>query len=218
MARVERIGQATLYLGDCRDVLPTLGKVDAVVTDPPYGIGASTGVGKYGVQKWGGDEDLGWDSEAPIDVVHSLAAMGVPAVIWGGNYFNLPAHRCPIIWDKGAGFRARTFAEVELAWSNLDLNAKIYCRDPLAKGDYSGKEHPTQKPVALMQWCLGLVPDAGVILDPFMGVGSTGVAAVQLGRSFIGIEREERYFDAACRRIREAAGEDMGPLFGSEAA
>jgi DNA modification methylase len=217
VSRVEHIGRATLYLGDCRDILPTLPKVDAVVTDPPYGIGASTGVGKYGVQKWGGDRDLGWDSEAPLDLIHQLADLGVPAIMWGGNYFNLPAHRCPIVWDKGAGFRSRTFAEVEIAWSNLDLNAKIYCRDPLAKGDYDGKEHPTQKPIALMKFCLGLLPEADLILDPFMGSGTTGIAAIQMGRAFIGIEREERYFEAAVRRIREANGDDCGPLFGEAA-
>jgi len=207
------IGRATLYLGDCRDILPTLGRVDAVVTDPPYGIAASSGVGKYGVMKWGGENDLKWDDEAPVDIVRDLAAMGVPSIIWGGNYFGLPPHRCPLVWDKGAGFRSRTFAELELAWSNLDLNAKIFCRDPLAKGDYNGKEHPTQKPVEVMRWCLSLIPTAETILDPFTGSGTTGVAAIQMGRSFIGIEREPKYFEAACRRIAEASGEDMGPLF-----
>lgn len=217
--RVERIGRATLYLGDCRDVLPHLGEAfDAIVTDPPYGIAASSGVGKYGVMKWGGDNDLKWDDEAPVDVIHSLAQIGVPAIMWGGNYFGLPPHRCPVVWDKGAGFRSRTFAEFELAWTNLDLNAKIYCRDPLAKGDYDGKEHPTQKPLQLMRWCIGLLPEAcAVVFDPFMGSGTTGVAAVQMGRDFIGIEREERYFEASCRRIREANGDDLGPLFGAAA-
>ena len=217
MMRVETIGRATLYLGDCRALLDAVGPYDAIVTDPPYGIGASSGVGKYGVAKWGGNEDLKWDDEAPVELVQYLAGKGLPAIIWGGNYFALPSHRCPLVWDKGAGFRSRTFAEFELAWSNLDLNAKIYCRDPLAKGDYDGKEHPTQKPVQLMHWCLGLIPTADTILDPFMGSGTTGVAAIQMGKAFIGIEREERYFEAACRRIREANGDDAGPLFGAAA-
>lgn len=211
------IGRATLYLGCARDVLPHVDHFDAIITDPPYGIGASTGVGKYGVQKWGGDKDLQWDGEAPIDVINELAKNGKPSIIWGGNYFALPAHRCPLVWDKGAGFRNRTFAECEVAWSNLDMNAKVFCRDPLAKGDYNGKEHPTQKPLALMHWCLGLVPDAETILDPFAGAGSTGVAALRMGRKFIGIEREPTYFAIACRRLREVSGEDMGPLFGEAA-
>ena len=212
------IGRATLYCGDCRDILPTLPKVDAVVTDPPYGIAASPGVGKYGVMKWGGVNDLKWDDEAPIEVVQSLVALGVPSVIWGGNYFGLPPHRCPLVWDKGAGFRGRTFAELELAWSNLDLNAKIISRDPLAKGDYSAKEHPTQKPVVVMEWCIEQLPDdVETILDPFAGSGTTGVAAIKRGKAFIGIEREPKYFEAMCRRIREANGDDAGPLFGEAA-
>ena len=216
MSRVEQIGRATLYLGDCRDILPMLSKVDAVVTDPPYGIGASSGVGKYGVAKWGGKADLKWDTGVPAAEIATLVDLGVPSVIWGGNYFDLPAHRCPLVWDKGAGMRNRTFAECEVAWSNFDANAKVYCRDPLACGDYAGKEHPTQKPVPLMTWCIQLLPsEALTILDPFMGSGTTGVAAVQLERSFIGIEREPKYFDIACKRIEDA--QRQGSLFGEAA-
>ena len=210
--RKEVIGSATLYLGDCRDILPTLGKVDAVVTDPPYGIGASSGVGKYGVQKWGGTADLKWDAVIPHEAIASIVLLGVPTVMWGGNYFDLPAHRCPLVWDKGAGMRNRTFAECEVAWTNIDANAKVYCRDPLACGDYNGKEHPTQKPIPLMTWCIQVLPgDPQTILDPFMGSGTTGVAAVQMGRSFIGIEREEKYFNIACRRIEQA--QRQGDMF-----
>lgn len=211
------IGNAEMWLGDCREILPTLGKVDSVVTDPPYGIGASSGVGKYGVAKWGGSADLKWDDEIPLDVIHDLAARGIPTVIWGGNYFGLPPHRCPLVWDKGAGMRNRTFAECEVAWTNFDANAKVYCRDPLASGDYVGKEHPTQKPIPLMTWCIQLVPgEPETILDPFCGSGSTGVAAVQMGRKFIGIEREEKYFSIACRRIEQA--QRQGDLFLQESA
>lgn len=197
------IGDARLALGDCREILPTLGKVDAVVTDPPYGIGASSGVGKYGVQKWGGEADKGWDRVAPQDVVDLLVALAVPTVIWGANYFALPPYRAPLVWDKGAGMRNRTFAECEVAYCSVLRNATVYCRDPLASGDYVGKQHPTQKPVALMEWCLGIV-GPGTVLDPFMGVASTGVACVNLRRSFIGIEIDPGYFDIACRRIEEA--------------
>lgn len=214
------IGDARLYLGDCEEVMaswPDCLHFDALVTDPPYGIAASSGVGKYGVMKWGGENDLKWDDTAPVSLVYTAIARASECIVWGGNYFGLPPHRCPLVWDKGAGFRARTFAELELAWTNLDLNAKIFCRDPLAKGDYDGKEHPTQKPVELMKWCLGFLPDAETIFDPFMGSGTTGVAAVQLGKKFVGIEREPKYFEAACRRIREATGEDAGPLFGDAA-
>lgn len=200
-----QIGAATLYLGDCREVLPTIGKVDAVVTDPPYGIGASTGVGKYGVQKWGGAADLGWDSVAPQDVVDSLLLLDVPTVLWGANYFRLPPYRKALVWDKGAGMRSRTFAEAELAFCSVSGNAEVYCRDPLAEGDYRGKEHPTQKPVPVIEWCISRLPEGcDLILDPFMGSGTTGVACAKLGRRFIGIEIESKYFDIACRRIEEA--------------
>jgi DNA modification methylase len=215
--RVEVIGRAVLVQGDCRDVMPVLPKVDACVTDPPYGIGASSGVGKYGVAKWGGAADLKWDDEVPTQAINMIVALGVPAVIWGGNYFGLPPHRCPLVWDKGAGMRNRTFAECEVAWSNFDANAKVYCRDPLASGDYTGKEHPTQKPIPLMTWCLQLLPeDWKCVVDPFMGSGTTGVAAVQMGRDFIGIEREAKYFDIACRRIEQA--QRQGDLFIGDAA
>lgn len=212
------IGDAELWLGDCMTVLPTLGKVDAVITDPPYGIGASSGVGKYGIQKWGGAMDTAkWDKSIPSnDLFAAVLAASDAHIIWGGNYFPLPPSRCFLVWDKGAGFRGRTFAEAELAWSSLDLNAKVFTRDPLASGDYKGKEHPTQKPVALMAWCIEQANNPQTILDPFMGSGTTGVAAIQLGRKFIGIEREPKYFDIACKRIEQAVAQ--GQLFAPEPA
>ena len=103
-------------------------------------------------------------------------------------------------------------SDAELAFTSLDkpLRVKVVNRCEIIKG---GALHPTQKPVSVMKWCLEQLPHCETILDPFMGSGTTGVAAVQMGRSFIGIEREPKYFEAACRRIAEAAGEDMGPLF-----
>lgn len=205
MSRVEVIGDCTLYLGDCLEVLPTLGKFDLCLTDPPYGIGASTGVGKYGVRKWGGEADLGWDKAAPSDDLLAIVlATSDRHIIWGGNYFKLPPSRCFFVWDKGAGFKGRSFAEAEMAWSSLDLNARTLTRDPLAAGDYRGKEHPTQKPVAVMEWCLAAAGSPASVIDPFMGSGTTGVACVPLSAKFTGIERESKYFDIACRRIEEA--------------
>jgi DNA modification methylase len=219
------IGNATLYLGDCLEILPTLGKVDAVVTDPPYGIGAEAGIGKYGrIRGFSGD----WDA-CPADVSMLPA---VPRIIWGGNYFDLPPSRAFLVWDKGAGFRGRDFADCEMAWCSFDGNARLLTYDPLARGDYRGgaKQHPTQKPVAVMEWCLGFLPEARTILDPFMGSGTTGVACVKKGRKFIGIEIDPGYFDIACRRIQDAVDRPdlfisprapepvQQPLFGGEAA
>ena len=177
-----------------------LGRFEAVVTDPPYGIGAEVGVGKYSKRRgFVGD----WDS-----VAADLSFLpDVPRIIWGGNYFDLPASRCFLVWDKGAGFKGRDFAEAELAWCSFDANARVFSYDPLARGDYRGgaKVHPTQKPVTLMEWCLGFLPDARTILDPFMGSGTTLVACQRLGRQGTGIELDPEYFAIACRRVDEAA-------------
>jgi DNA modification methylase len=208
MSRIETIGNATLYLGDCREILPTLPRVDAVITDPPYGIGASAGTGKYGRQKVEASGDLGWDASAPADdLILAVVDVSRWCIIFGGNYFRLPPTRNYLIWDKGAGFKGRDFAECEMAWCSWDGNARLLSHDPLARGDYrnGNKEHPTQKPVPVMEWCIGHLPgQAQTILDPFMGSGTTGVACMNLGRSFIGIEREPKYFDIACRRIEDA--------------
>lgn len=206
------IGDATLYRADSMDVLPLICKVGAVITDPPYGIGASAGTGKYGRLKVGKTGDYGWDDAIPDDALMSaVVAAGERVVIFGGNYFPLPTSRNYLIWDKGAGFKGRDFAECEMAWCSWDGNARVLTRDPLARGDYKNKEHPTQKPVAVMQWAILHAGQAEVILDPFMGSGTTGVAALQLGRRFIGIERDERYFEIACKRIELAVSQ--GQLF-----
>lgn len=203
------IGNATLYHGDCREILPTLElpKDSAIVTDPPYGIGASAGTGKYGKMKFAESEDLEWDAEPPDSALFGEILVACErAVIFGGNYFPLPPSRNFLVWDKGAGFKGRDFAECELAWCSWDGNARILAHDPLARGDYRGgnKEHPTQKPVGVMEWAILHAGGAPLIADPFMGGGTTGVACANLGRSFIGIERERKYFDIACRRIEDA--------------
>lgn len=196
MARIETIGNATLYLGDCRDILPTLPKVDAVITDPPYGISANKqtlGKGKKTFER-GGD----WDDERPD--IRWIPGYTRWFCIWGGNYFAdmLPPTNDILVWHKLND--GRSFSECEFAWSNSGKQSRI-------KSHHWGgedKQHPTQKPLAVMDWCMALFPDAGVVLDPFMGSGTTGVAAIHAGRSFYGIEREPKYFDIACRRIEDA--------------
>jgi site-specific DNA-methyltransferase (adenine-specific) len=199
------IGRATLYLGDCRDILPTLGRVDAVVTDPPYGIGAATGIGK--VTKEGSDfrGSEQWDGETPeVSVFQALLAMSQWQIIWGGNYFGLPSAPGFFVWDKVQPEQF-TLAMAELAWTNVRKPAKIWRWKSQSINGGDPKHHPTQKPLGLMTWCIGHLPEPNrVILDPFLGSGTTGVAAVQMGRDFIGIEREPKYFDIACRRIEEA--------------
>lgn len=205
------IGDATLYHGDCLEILPTLEKVDAVVTDPPYGINHARDRNseKHG---WIDYPCGGWDTERPDrSVFDAMRAVSVDQVIWGGNYFTdyLPPTMQWLVWDKGQ--REFSLADCEFAWSSQRKAARIFDY-PRALALKDGKQHATQKPVALMAWCLALLPNANVILDPFMGSGTTGVACMNLGRKFIGIEIERKYFDIACERIDNA--QRQGKLFG----
>jgi DNA modification methylase len=203
-----------LWLGDCRDVLPTLGKVDAVVTDPPYGIdevvkaskGSRTpkpGRNRLGsstpIVKWQASD---WDNCTADEGVALARELAQWAIIFGGNFYNLPPTSCWLVWDK---LNSGDFADCELAWTNLPKAVRRirYLWNGMIKapGEVRG-DHPTQKPLGVMRWCIGHLPDdAQTILDPFMGSGTTGVACVQLGRKFIGIELDPGYFDIACRRI-----------------
>jgi DNA modification methylase len=201
MSRIEHIAEGvTLMLGDCRELLPKMKPVDAVVTDPPYGIGEDGG--RFRDRKGGGHRVLpkmGWDSAPPDAALFSLIrSISAEQIIWGGNYFTdkLPPSKGWLYWQKLMG---GDFSDGELAWTSRDRALREFT----ACNKAAGKEHPTQKPVELMKWCLGFI-EGQTILDPFMGSGTTGVAAVQLGRKFIGIEIEPKYFDIACRRISEA--------------
>ena len=206
------IGNATLYLGDCAEILLSLPKVDAVITDPPYGIGASSKKFINGTSKWSKDyyEDVCWDTAPPDNMLIKLVvAMGEVAILWGGNYFDLPPSRCYLVWDKM--IRDFSYADCEFAWTNQDANARIKSLSTAAAtGD--GRVHPTQKPLELMHWCIAQCKNnPQTVLDPFMGSGTTGVAAVEMRKGFIGIEREPAYFDIACKRIAHAYNQP--PLF-----
>ena len=219
--RKEVIGNATLYLGDCRDVLPTLTEVDLVLTDPPYGIGADKGAavggtdasGRY-VRRPKQYEGI-WDSDRPDTAALALAVnAGRQAIIWGGNYFAdiLPRGGRWLFWDKLNSMPS--YSDGEIAWTNLKgVSVKKFtaCNNGLASLRDGERVHPTQKPVALMKWCIALSDTPSLVCDPFMGSGSTGVAVVQHGPRFIGIERDAGYFDIACRRIEDA--QRQGSLF-----
>jgi site-specific DNA-methyltransferase (adenine-specific)/modification methylase len=208
--RKEIIGDCTLYQGDCLEVMPGLGEFDAVVTDPPYGIGESNARGQSRGrlakprQYVGAD---GWDAvPASSSHINAMRSMSRHQIIFGGNYFDgLGPTTCWLIWDKQNG--ENDFADCEMAWTNLSKAVRrIYWRwnGMIRKGD-DVREHPTQKPIGVMEWCIQHLPaDANTILDPFMGSGTTGVACVNLGRKFTGIELDPQYFDVACRRIEEA--------------
>ena len=214
MTEVVTIGNATLYCGDCRDVLPLLPPVDLVLTDPPYGIGAASGK-FYGTTKrknaataptdYG---DAEWDSEPPPSwVLELMRDKGEHQIFFGGNYFPLPPARCWLVWDKDNGDTG--FADCELAWTNLPKAVRRlrWRWQGMLQQDMANKEereHPTQKPVPVMRWALMQAKGVQTVCDPFMGSGTTGVACVMEGLQFVGIERERKYFDIACRRIEQA--------------
>jgi len=207
-------GSIRLYCGDCLEILPTLpeGAVDAVVTDPPYGIGEAAGKNisrsrgnvaatDYGVMSWD-------DTPAQIEVELAMT-ISRQQVVFGGNYYKLPPSSCWLIWDK---LNSGDFADCEIAWTNLKRAVRIIrhrWNGMIREGNEKRVGHPTQKPLAVMAWAVGFTD--GDVLDPFMGSGTTGVACVNLGRRFIGIEKEPRYFKIAVKRIEDALGK--GTLF-----
>lgn len=213
MSEVVTLGDCTLIHGDCREVLPTLGRFDCVITDPPYGIGADKG--KKGAIPFKGGKaykmayhpENTWDSERPdAEVIRAVINAGDISIVWGGNYFAdlLTAQGRWLWWDKCQTMPS--YGDGELAWTNLPQTTpkKFTLANNQLFADRVERHHPTQKPLQLIAWCLGFVPDAQTILDPFMGSGTTGVACVKLGRKFIGIEIEPKYFEIACKRIQAA--------------
>jgi DNA modification methylase len=211
--RKEVIGDCTLYLGRCEEILPTLPKVDAVVSDPPYGIdydprrserSASSGQRKK-MKRVEGD-DKPFDPAPLLDLAPHF-------VLWGANHYasRLPDAGGWLVWDKregGALFRGFAMSDCELAWCTSGKMVRTishrWCGH-LRDSERDLFVHPTQKPVAVMQWCIEQLPnDAKLLVDPYMGSGTTGVACIRLAREFIGIEQDEGYFDIACERIRKA--------------
>ena len=201
-------GGITIYWGDCRELLPTLATVDLLLTDPPYGIGADEAAaknnGKWGWRFYGNSS---WDRARPAPWVIGLALdKATAAIVWGGNYFAdiLPPSQCWIGWDKGQ--REFSLADFEMAWTSFD-NASRMVVVPRSRALSDGKEHPTQKSLEVIGWCISAVADRyaksppQIILDPFMGSGTTLRAAKDLGRRAIGIEIEERYCEIAARRL-----------------
>jgi len=197
--RVVTIGNATLYLGDCREILPTLPKVDAVITDPPYGIGFAAQPTKWQRQK--GKEAEDWDNLAVAGLEH-LLARGRVQIVWGGNYYELPPSRGWLCWFKPDA--PPSMGHFELAWTNQDKNARLI-QQSIGATNPERVGHPTQKPLRVMQWSLDYAgSDVHTVLDPFMGSGTTGVACVTMGKKFIGVEINPAYFDMACERIDQA--------------
>jgi len=227
--RIERIGNATLYLGDCLTVLPEI-RADVVITDPPYGIsffhsGKGGGSGPSTLErgtrppktKFAGREAMTHGDDKPFDPA-PLLALGLPMILWGANHYasRLPDSGGWIVWDKrtfGAE-RINSFSDAELAWCSYGKAVRTFRHvwmGGIRAGEECGgmgsdykREHPAQKPERLMRFCIEHLGEGGSVLDPYMGSGTTGVAAAKLGRSFIGVEIEPKFFDIACERIENA--------------
>lgn len=200
----------TLYHGDCSIILPTLGQADLLLTDPPYGLGEAAGKNRSRskIAKAKDYGDAHWDDAPParwlVDLMRSKATW---QIIFGGNYFELPPASCWLVWDKENG--ESDFADCELAWTNLKsaVRRKRHRWAGMLQADMANKEarvHPTQKPLAVISWAMSLAPvDVETVLDPFAGSGTTLVAAKNAGKRAVGIEREERYCEAAARRLSQ---------------
>jgi site-specific DNA-methyltransferase (adenine-specific)/modification methylase len=204
----EIIGKATLYLGDCLDILPTLDKVDAVVTDPPYGLkeNANRVASRTKLAQTIDYGSFDWDERpATREQIDSCVSAGQECVIFGGNYFHLPPSRCWLVWDKE---NSGNFADAELAWTNIKGSVRLkrhMWNGMLRASERHQRVHPTQKPIVVLEWVINQFKKSPkTILDPFMGSGTTGVACMNLGREFIGIEIEPKYFEIACERIAQA--------------
>jgi DNA modification methylase len=220
-------GTVTIYHGDCSVIAPQLGTFDLLCTDPPYGIGEARGKNKsrgqvpivdkrasgsakravapsrdYGVSDWD-------DAPPSHDLLSMLRDKARWQCIFGGNYFALPPSSCWLVWDKENG--ETDFADCELAWTNYKRAVRRirYQWHGMLRGGLSGKlaeprYHPTQKPLAVMSWAVGLCPERPKsVIDPFMGSGTTLRACKDLGIRCVGIDREERYCEIAARRMSQ---------------
>jgi len=193
----ERAGM-TIYHGDCREIIPQLNqRFDLVLTDPPYGIGEHGGKCRTRGCSIPNHENRGWDLAPPTASTFALMLRASEhQMIFGGNYFSahLPVSRGWLYWRKLTG---GDFADGELIWTSFDRVVK----EVTITNKSGANEHPTQKPLALMKWCIQLAGDVQTILDPFMGSGTTLRAAKDLGRRAVGIEIEEKYCEIAARRL-----------------
>ena len=192
-----------LYNEDCLPFMKQCEnkQFDLAIVDPPYGIGMDGG--NVGFKGFNNFEKKGWDKTIPEqEYFEELFRISKNQIVWGGNYFGLPATRCFLVWDKGEGFYNRTYAECELAWTSFDKNTVKYKYNPLAKGDYKGKIHPTQKPIKLYEWILNNYAKEGdKILDTHLGSGSIAIASWKMGFDLTGYEIDKEYYNNACKRI-----------------
>jgi DNA modification methylase len=213
-------GRVTLYHADCRDVLPTLANVDAVISDPPYGMSWDTNGRRFSgghrerAEEWSRGRDWGKgieEDDKPFDPAPWLAFPR--CVLFGSNHFG---ERLPVgttlVWIKRAPAAFGTFlSDAEMAW--MKGGHGVYCRmGPHPESMAQERMHPTQKPVELMAWCMdkAKVAEGMTVLDPYMGSGTTGIACIRTGRRFVGVEKDPTHYQTALERIqRELAQGDL---------
>jgi site-specific DNA-methyltransferase (adenine-specific) len=197
----------TIYHGDCREIMPGLDRPDMILTDPPYGLGDlwAGGGGEFTKSSWKFDprEAMSWDQTTADEVVASLVGLADTVVIWGGNYYALPASRCWFLWDKKQNDKWTT-AQAEMAWTNVDRPVRTFRMSQVVAHSQMDKKHPTQKPESLMSWCIEMTrANPTTILDPFMGSGTSLVVAKARGIKAIGIELDEKYCEIAAKRMAQ---------------
>ncbi len=207
------MSEVKLHLGDCLEFMRAMPdkSVDAVITDPPYGIGADKGVGGFGASKTDRHYSGEWDNGVPsLAVFDEIARTSTLQIIFGGNYFTdkLRVNGHWIVWDKVGEMKFKNpFSDAELLWTSAKKNTvkKYVCIQQGFVSKERERYHPTQKPVELLRSILLDYTDKDdTVFDPFMGSGTTGVAAIQTGRNFIGCELDPEYFAIAEKRIADA--------------
>ena len=196
---------------DCMEVMSRYPDkyFDLAVVDPPYGI--DIGNASQGMWATSKMERKDWDKSKPsFDYWSNLFRVSKNQIVSGGNYFGLPISRGWIIWDKGEGFKGRDFAECEMIWTSFDCNTRIFKRDPLANGDYRGKIHPTQKPVALYDWIFKNYAETWMkILDTYGGSMSSVISADKAGLEMVCCELDKDYFDNAVERFKRYKSQEV---------
>ena len=196
----------TIYHGDCREILPFMGRFDLLMADPPYGIDADNRKRILSREKLAAAKDYGesqWDKEpVPLWIMQLARSLCQKQIIFGGNYYDLPPCKGPLVWDKE---NSGDFADGEMAWNNLGcaLRIKRHRWNGMIRKGQEERFHPTQKPLEVIQWAIMQAGDVQTILDPWAGSGTTGHAAKNLGKRAVLIEREERYCEIAAARLAQ---------------
>lgn len=201
----------TIYHGDCREILPELPRVDLVLTDPPYGKRWARGINAFGdiAELSETINNLAWDKERPSRVCFDLMRSGSQnQIIFGGNYFSdyLPPSNCWLVWDKKGGRFDNPLGDCELIWTSFNKVIKkyVFIQQGFIKETKDRRFHPTQKPSELVSKIINDWSNPNdLILDPFLGSGTTAYCAKKLNRRCIGIEIEEKYCEIAARRCSQ---------------